>query len=377
MKSAGVLTFFRPINYGAVLQAAAMQRVLESIGYHAEVIDYRFPRIERYRRLFRPEEYWPMRKSPGHLIRRIGADILYAPARVRQKKAFDRFLRDKVRLSARTFHTRMELEEACQQYDVYVVGSDLVWNPEMAEGVDPVCFLNFVQNRADKRLVAYAPSIGLTQLEEGCLAEYERLLRNLDAISVREASAARLLQPLTEKKVEQVLDPTLLMETEGWRALMTPGSEDGRYVLSFMVEYSPLLIQLVKELADREGLTIIHFDVKQFYGHRKKRSANAAGPDEFLWLVQNAEHVVTNSFHGCAFSLLFHRDLWCIPHTQRGTRMTELLNSLGIGDRIVTEETDRTAVHAIDYGMVDERLRARRGESLRFLRKALTGKEDA
>jgi hypothetical protein len=373
MKNIGLITFYRPINHGAVLQALSLQKVLNGMGYQAELIDYRFPRIERYRRIFRPEEYRALLSHPKKVLRRVCADALYGPARIAQRRAFERFTHSWLRLSERMYTTKDALAEYCQQYDIYVVGSDLVWNPEMTEGLDSVCFLDFVQDKVNKRLISYASSIGTEQVGEQYLPLYRKMLKNFDAISVREASAVRILQPLTSTPVTHVLDPSLLTTAEDWYEMIPPIPKQNKYVLSMMLEYSPLLIRTVAELADKENLEIVHLDLKNYYGNRKTTSVYSAGPDEFLMWISGAEHVVTNSFHGCAFALIFHRELWCIPHTLRGVRMTELLNSLGLSERIVTDE--KAAIHSetIDYQAVEKRLRGRRDTSMQYLYRALEG----
>lgn len=371
MKRIGVLTFFRPINYGAVLQAYALTRTLEKeMGCFAELIDYRSARTEYYRKWFRPNEYLGLISKPSKLIKRVGSDILYSRIYSRSNRAFDRFIHDYMTVSSRVYYSEEELQTSVQEYDSYIVGSDLVWNPEMTAESSRVFFLSFVQN-PHKRCISYAASIGVKTLSSETLVQYRKWLSHLDCISVRELSAAVLLQPLTNKKVETVLDPTLLMIEEDWMHLLAPvKSLPDRYVLSFMLEYSPVLIETVKSIASERNLGIVSFDLNNYYGSYRNKRLFDAGPGEFLSLIKGASCIVTNSFHGCAFSLIFHREFYCIPHTTRGTRMIELLSAFELNEIVVTE-THEYKRKTIDYSQVDKKMDVFRQHSLCYLKSAL------
>lgn len=377
MKRVGVLTFFRPINYGAVLQAYASTRILKKkMGYSAELIDYRSARTEYYRKWFRPNEYFGLISKPSKMIKRVGSDILYSRIYSRRNHAFDRFLYDHMPISSKVYHNEEELQTSVQEYDFYIVGSDLVWNPEMTAESSRVFFLSFVQN-PHKRCISYAASIGLKMLSDETLVQYRKWLNYLDCISVREPSAAALLQPLTNKKVETVVDPTLLTTAEDWLHLLPPQKNlhDG-YVLSIMLEYSPVLIETVKRIASERNLEIVSFDLNDYYRSYQNKRVFDAGPGEFLSLVRGASCIVTNSFHGCAFSLIFHREFYCIPHTTRGTRMIELLSVLELND-IVVKEAHEYKNNTINYSRVDKKIDMLRQHSLRYLKKALGETDEA
>lgn len=371
----GVLTFFRPLNNGAVLQACATTKiVLKKMGADAELIDFRLQRIETDRALFGKKRI--LRETDAlRRIRRVLADVVRFPMNYRQRKLYDSFIKTHLQTSREIYYTQEDLTQKCQQYDAYLVGSDLVWSPLMAEGVNPVYFLNFVKGNKPK--IAYAPSIGTTQLSEEEMEKYKAYLGFLDFVSLREKSSAEQLKSITGYPVEAVLDPTLLTEEKDWQPFYRQEAMvQEPYIFAFSLEQSDLLIDTVHNLAEKAGHRVVVFGRKnkKYKGKNVIFTDSACGPAEFLNLVKHAACVVTNSFHGCAFSVIFHKEFYCIPHSERGIRMIDLLNCLGIGNRIVTS-ADRLTAEKIDYTVVDEKKQKLSESSLEFLKKAL-GREN-
>lgn len=375
MKKVGVLTFFRPINNGAVLQACAMSKiVLPKLGYTAELIDYRLERIEVDRSVFGVKRI--LRETgKAKKVRRVIADIVRFPVNYRQKKIFDAFIHQNLPVGQNVYYSEEDLEKECQEYDAYVVGSDLVWSPTMAEGVNPIYFLGFVKN--NKLRVAYAPSVGTTELSDKDIMDYKLMLSNFDAISVREESTAIQLRELTGYNIKAVLDPTLLTNSEDWNRFYSSNRIiKDEYIFAFALESSQVLIDTVNRLAKETGVMVV------VYGRENKlyKAGNVifldgkCGPAEFLNYVNNAFKVVTNSFHGCAFSIIFHKDFYCIPHTTRGIRMIDLLKSLNLDKRIVTEETNLPE-EQINYDLIEQKREKLREESLNFLKNSLDSKK--
>lgn len=371
MNKVGILTFFRPLNYGAVLQAYALSTFIKNrFGYDVELIDFRVPRVEYCRKLFRPKEYVELVGQPKQLVKRIGADLVYAKTNKRRKCHFDSFIERYLNVSKETYWSEEDLKQKARVYDVYISGSDLVWNPEMAEGVNSVFFHSYVTDNTKIKL-SYAASVGVTSLPESVLENYAKWMLNLDYVSVRERSSVDLLQSICRKTIENVLDPVLLTTEEDWAELIKGGKIiKQKYVLAFMLEYSRVLIETVKEIAAENNCQIITLDQRNYYKDSNVSLEWEADPETFLSLVKNASYVVTNSFHGCAFSLIFHKELWCIPHTTRGIRMTELLSTLDLQSRIVGKDWTYSETE-IEYELVEEKLSPLRARSVDFLIKAL------
>ncbi len=372
----GILTFFRPINNGAVLQACATNSiVLPKMGVDSELIDYRIRRIEVDRKLFGIVR---IMNEPDLIkrIRRIFADVARLPANYTQRNLYDKFIKKYLRISDQVYLSHEELIQKCQGYDAYIVGSDLVWSPLMAEGVNPTYFLDFVKGNVPK--IAYAPSIGTTNLSGREFKDYKKNLIHLDYVSVREKSAADQLGPLTEKAITTVLDPTLLTIDSEWDNFYskTPLIQED-YIFAISLEKSDKLIETVNQLAYQNNCIVVAFGRKnnKYKGRRVIFTESSCGPSEFLNLIKNAACVVSNSYHGCAFSIVFHKDFYCIPHSTRGIRMIDLLNSLGLEDRIVCENSDIKAdldnKRAINYILVERERNMLMDESYKYLQIAL------
>lgn len=372
----GILTFFRPINNGAVLQACAMNSiVLPKMGVDSELIDYRIRRIEVDRKLFGMVR---IMNEPDLVkrIRRVFADFVRLPANHMQRSLYDKFIKKYLKTSNQVYFSHEELVEKCQEYDAYIVGSDLVWSPLMAEGVNPTYFLDFVKGDVPK--IAYAPSIGATDLSGRELEEYKKNLIYLDHVSVREKSAADQLESLTEKTITTVLDPTLLTIDSEWDNFYskTPLIQ-GDYIFAISLEKSDRLIETVNQLAYQNNCIVVAFGRKnnKYKGRRVIFTESLCGPSEFLNLIKYAACVVSNSYHGCAFSIVFHKDFYCIPHSTRGIRMIDLLNSLGLEERIFCEnsniKTEFDNKRAIDYILVERERNILMDESYKYLQIAL------
>ena len=371
MKKVGIMTFFRPINNGAVLQACATSRiVLPKLGYKAEIIDYRLERIETDRSMFGIDR---VLRENGTLkkVRRVFADLIRLPVNYKQTKIFDSFIIKHLPVGSDVFYSEGDLKERCQGYDAYIVGSDLVWSPTMAEGVNPVYFLAFVDK--SKLKIAYAPSVGTTDLTDKDIRDFRSLLSNLDAISVREKSSAIQLRNLTGYDMKAVLDPTLLTDCADWDEFYDSQKlVKDKYVFAFALEASQILVDTVNCLAKEADSIVIAYGRKnKLYRARKVIFLDGeCGPSEFLNYIRNADTVVTNSFHGCAFSVVFRKEFYCIPHTTRGVRMVDLLKELNLEKRIIKNATNLPK-DKIDYKKVEQKLSILRDDSLGFLKDSL------
>ena len=255
----GVLTFFRPINHGAVYQACATSNiVLKKYADKVELIDYQLERTSYYRRLFRFSEYSKLISRPHVLFKRIITDIWFAPVRYKQRAKFDRFVEQYLHTS-KPCRSKSELEVVTVDYDVLVVGSDLVWNPEMTGGINDVFYLQFAQEYQKK--ISYAASIGTSEISKEAAKVIGHYLDTFDAISVRENTAQIILERQTVKNVTTVLDPTLLTTAQEWNEYKKPyrRQPEGKYLLVYMLELSSVLIEGAKKIAADNGFTILTY----------------------------------------------------------------------------------------------------------------------
>ena len=260
---------------------------------------------------------------------------------------------------------------------MYVAGSDQIWNPYIFQDkqFDPPFLLGFVR---EGRRIAYAPSLGVPELPEDKAEELRRFLTPFSALSVREKRGQVLLREAAGRDARVVLDPTLLLTGEDWGELAAAPKRQGPYILCYFVSDPGEAAPYALALSARTGWPIV-----QLAGTRRKIDGAAelvfdAGPREFLGLFRHASAVVTNSFHGAAFSLQFQKDFFTsMSPRERAeptfSRIYSLLSRLGCADRILGLDTTAPVDAPIDYGAVYEKLAAARADSLSYLGAAIEG----
>jgi len=366
LKKTGILTFHCADNYGAVLQAYALMKEIQNLGHEVEIIDFRPSVIVDF--------YQNKSISIRESVSRVG---LYKTARrwisykLRSKtiasrlKNFDSFRREYLSISKEKYRSFEELKGANWDFDYLVTGSDQVWNPDFFMPTGGAYFLDFGGKNVKR--VSYAPSIA-RDVEELHYEYYVDYLKNFDHISVRERSAERLLSKLTDKPITVALDPTLLLKADDWDRISSTKNAVDKYVLVYDLIKDPTTVTLANNVAKEYGLKIISYGSRRGY-HNWSRSFEGAHPKEFLALFRDAEFIVTSSFHGTAFSIIYNKPFYTVPHPVRGSRMIDLLRVLGLGSRIITNP--EISVTKIDFGEANNRLGALRARSKDFLREAL------
>ena len=196
-------------------------------------------------------------------------------------------------------------------------------------------------------------------------------IKNINYISVREETAKELIANFTNKEISVTLDPTLLLSKNDWEKIaITPNNKS--YILLYNMGNMPLTNQIAKTIAKEKKLKILEIfsgnrSLKKLYRHA---TCPTAGPREFLGLFANASYIVTSSFHGTAFSLIFNKQFVTVAHPTAGSRMRDLLAKLDLSERIVTNIND-IPYRDIDYKKVNAKLDIERQKSIAFLENAL------
>ena len=370
MLHTGLITFHFAHHYGAQLQAYATMRAIQGLGHECEIIDYRLPHTTRTNQLF---------KKSGSLrdtVSDVHTALHYAPFK-RRFDRFEAFVTQEMVLSPRQYTSFDQLNAQPPAYDVYVAGSDQIWNPYIFQNqqFDPSFLLAFVR---EGRRIAYAPSLGVPQLPEDKAAQLRDYLAPFSALSVREKRGQVLLEQMTGREARVVLDPTLLLRREDWAALAAPPKGSGPYILCYFVSDPGEAAPYALALSERTGLPIV-----QLAGARRKIPGARdlvfdAGPKEFLGLFQGASYVVTNSFHGAVFSLQFGRPFFTSMSPKERdeptfSRIYSLLSRLGCTDRVIGLDATAPVDAPMDYEAVNARLEETRADSLSYLKAALEG----
>ena len=361
---AGLVTFYHIHHYGALLQAAATERAVESLGGACEIIDYY---VNQNNDLFRKPT------GVGSAAADVHTALHYKALRDRYQR-FERFSKDHLRISGHRFESLEELRSAELPYDLILSGSDQIWNPKIfPDGrFDPVFFGAF----STRRKIAYAPSFGVPHIPEGMEEELRSYLEQFSHISVRERQGREIVKEITGKDVPVVLDPTLLLTAEQWSAMAVPPDRSGGYILCYCISKPGALAPYIQRLAEETGLPVVQLCGIRQKVHPKAACVLDAGPSEFLGLFQNASYVCTNSFHGTVFSVQFQKPFFTAVAPSElaapeSSRTFSILSRLGLTERIIGTGATAGLDDTIDWADVDRRLRAARQSSLDYLRAAL------
>lgn len=381
-KRVGIITIVKVNNYGAELQAFATQKALQYLGYEAEIIDYLFYKNPRHKAtkksapVFRlsfkiklAEWLYPKLSFVRRVLQHNTADGI-------RRQKFGQFHKDNTHFS-NEYPTIESLYEANMNYDAYIAGSDQVWNPNNYTSLDPY-FLKFAPK--DKRRISYASSFGVSELPEQTKAYYREALLGLNAVGVREENAVQLVEDVAGVKAEWVLDPTLLLEGKEW--MKYAKEVDGipeKFVLLYEITPCPYIKLLALHVAKEIDSNVVRINREAVREESDDEVVNVmdAGPAEFLWLFAHAEAVVTNSFHGTAFSLIMQKDFFVVTpaRKQNNSRQKSLLRLVGLEDRQILEGAsmpDREVI-SINYDRSRVLLAEAREKSKNYLKKAIDG----
>lgn len=344
-------------NFGSVLQAYALRRVLQGLtGGRVDILPYRpaLPEYEYFQDTSLREQY-------------------------RKKcEKFEDFRRQHLGMAQgvdRTLRTDERLAEVMRDYSACVVGSDIVWGREFS-GLDPVYFLR--QAPEGGRRIAYAASVILDRQGDTEANEiFAGYLPGFDAVSLRETSAVGSMQRFMEKELTAVLDPTLLLDGTDYEGLVIENEDmAGKpYLLSYFLTHDPAVVDYSNLVARKLGLRVIHY-FADYPGRVFAEDAGCfafAGPGEFLGYVKNAACVFTNSFHGTCFSCIYRKPFYTYTAKRAMlSRVKDMACRLGVEDRFFTDFRDLAGVTLqTDYGTFEHKLRKERADSLAFLGKAL------
>lgn len=357
MKRIGILTFHNTLNYGAHLQAYALCRYIRDLGYECDIIDYQSDSIvNSYDLRFRNHISSP--KSFLKYIMTVG-DLK------RKKSSFEKFLIPYVSHVSYFKNTAAEMAIA---YDAIVVGSDQVWNLELT-GNDKTFYLDFP---GEMKRLSYAASFGKHPLDIKGIDECKNCLKAFDGLAVREADAVSYLNEMGLTNVLQTIDPTFLLTRNQWKELLAGAGryrQKKKYVLVYAQGRPQLGMQFAENLAKREALEIIvvHSYAKKFPNAKNIRDASLT---EFLMLINDAEYVVTTSFHGMALALMLGKDLYYEEKknvNNANSRLKSLADLMNIKERALTTSEFDKKISPIDYEYVGKVIKREREKANSFL----------
>lgn len=363
----GILTFHKSENYGSALQAFALCRALKAVepSNGVEIIDYS---NERQKELY---SIFVKNSSPKNLIKNLRSFLNLAQLK-RRKRGFNEFINSKLPLSAEHFESEKQLKAHKSEYDLIICGSDQIWNPQSVDfslsffGVDFKC-----------AKASYAPSI--RDAEESDFKPYENEIRkalsDFGKISLREKRSLPVLQKYTEKPIDCVCDPTLLLDCADYNSICTNNKLPEDYIFYYSIDYNPQSVEMVKHISKATNKPVfIIFSTNKTYSvyfkgfHLAKNNA----PGDFVNLIKNASLVLSTSFHGVAFSVIYRKPFFALK--TRGytdSRINDLLNEIGLGERYIDFETYENTDYLAPVSYDEEAIMRLRSYSLNYLKDCL------
>lgn len=369
-KKVELITLQRVPNYGSVLQAYATQKIIEKNGFICEIINY-FPERMRIRSMLRriKDKNNKFKKS---LILRTIARIIILPSYLIRFSSFKKFYKN-LNMTKDEYHSNEEIITKLPVADIYCTGSDQVWNSEWNEGIDKALFLDFAPK--EKKKIAISASFGKKELSANEKDETKLLLRKYDFISLREKSGVDIIENLGIKNSVNILDPTLLLNDKEWNSIASKKYYEEDYILVYNLNRNKKIDKYAENLSKAKGLKIkyLSYQLHEFY--KKGKMYCNPSVEDFLALIKNAKYVVTDSFHGTAFSLNFKKDFIIVYPQKYSTRIQSILEILNLENRVAKNEHDLTVIeNHINYESVTAKLELERKKSLDWIKKSLEEK---
>lgn len=350
-------------NAGASLQAYALSEYLRQQGHEVEIIDYKPEYLQHYRLTGVPNpaynkpvlrEIYQILKFPGRLKERFS----------KRKKVFDDFTNQYLTVTENRYVSNEELQSQVPKADLYIAGSDQIWNPLFQNGKDPAFFLQFAPENSRK--ISYAASFAVDSLLEEDKKRMKNWLCYFDAVSVREKSGVSLLHDMGIDGM-QVCDPVFLLQRSVWEEMAIDSPHDS-YLFVYDFDNNSILQEIAGNIAEKKSLKI----VSVFPWKKADYVCKDIGPGEFIGLIRNAEVIISNSFHATAFSLIFHKEFYVLNRQEKiNTRMRDLLEDMGVEDHLISSIEDAEKAAEVAWNQVEEKMGNIVNRSEKFLEKEI------
>ena len=381
----GIVTYVKCDNYGAELQAFALQWKLNSLGFDAEVINLEKRNIDMKRnpdvilgaikQRFKNEgfkAFVSISRKFKETKKRIVDESAFKEIDAKKHLLFEKFFEEKVKHSSKYYSLDDISSTSDLDYDVYIAGSDQIWNYIHTDRLD-VYFLMFA-NKFKAKKISYAASVSIYDIPKKWRSAYKKYFENIDKISVRELHGADLVKKYSNKTAEVVLDPTFLLTKEDWqREVAKDMNIDGDYLLIYTLSGSPHIRRMAQDIAAKKNLKVVN--IKSSYSEEPNDGTihlYEIGPAEWVGLWSKAKYVVTDSFHGTAFSINFNIPFTTLvnPNSMMNSRVLSILKITNLESRIVYDTLSgnlKPASIDVDFKESNEILRMWKEKSLNFL----------
>lgn len=371
MKKIAILTQPLHTNYGGTLQAYALQKVVNAMDADVVTLNYQWKQRSFFRLIL------SILKS--HLLNRVEKFPFFLKEKIVREKYHTEFIEKNINRSEILLSENDLLKHFNESnYDAVIVGSDQVWRVEYSPNINNF-FLNFVDDTTKK--IAYAGSFGIDewQFSSEKTAQIKKWLEKFDAISVREDSAVTLFKKHLGLDVKHVLDPTLLLSKNDYEQLIEIKPKFNNKIFTYMLDNSDQKISIITKISDKLGLETFKKQPEKIY----KTEFFVKNEEEYVypkiedWLssFRDSSFIITDSFHGTVFSIIFNKPFIAIANSERGSaRFTSLLRKFNLESRLITnyEDFDESLIDEdIDFDEVNKQLYILRESSINFINNAL------
>ena len=398
----GIVTlYYKSLNYGGNLQAWALCQYLNANGYDAEQIQYKniattyrkkvggnsfdngtkqTSKVATVLRLIKDEGIIGGIKSIIKILKvkkdekRRADDAKKTDFQNKKEQAFREFNEQKIPHS-RAVYDDANIEKCVEDYDVFIAGSDQVWNMQW---YSPTFFLEFVSPY--KKKISYAASMAMNGLSDAEEEKVGLLLKDYFAISVREGKTKELLEGICSSKIEQVVDPVLLLRKEDWDEICAERVVPDRYLFCYFLGTNKKERALAKKFAKKNKLKLVHipFGVGDDCNFGDRRLIDVT-PEQFISLIKYAEYIFTDSFHATAFSHIYQKQYFIFNRSEKGemsSRITDITDLFETTERFCAGKERENykyicSLLPIDYNRRCEKFEKRKQESIEFLQKNL------
>ena len=372
MKKAYILTFFYSTNYGSKLQATALGKQLESMGYEVRFIKtfWDIPYLLKHPSL--------MYTRVQNLIHRKETQDFFNSEEYEitpeRQKRIDQYNKDYLKFV--TVKKHAQWKEILKDNPVFIAGSDIIWQPAL--GYPDKYFLDFAYYTGCKR-ISYASSVGAKKLPAKYRKYYKKYLESFDAISVRENATIKLFKGIVNKKIVKVIDPTLLVDRKTWdeigdQAKLPKTIKKDNYILCYFVMNDERYWEYVRKAAAEENAQIVVLPMHKQDESQPYTIITDGTPSEFIELIRNAKFVITDSFHASVFSFLYDKELYILRRARQDEdeKFNDLLTRYEMKERMVTDESAFTRKTEFSYENGKKVLEKERAFARDYLDKALS-----
>lgn len=377
----GILTFHRAHNYGAVLQAYALKTVVEKTGAEVEIIDY-WPYYHMIKYDYFPYSYLILKNLRGYKKIKYLISSLFFFGRLvfnfygytKRYYGFKTFIRKYLKIKNKRINSQ-KFKNISADYSIVFYGSDQIWrheNNDIYAGYDEVYFGSFLSGIPKK--VAYGASMGKVDDNADFKIFLINKLKNFNSISVREKELQLLLKKIGYTSTI-VLDPTLLLTRDDWDKIGESGSTQpkNKYIFFYHLNYCDEAVKVVENIRLKYNFEVIEIRSKFQFTNTGERFRNqSASPGDFISLIKNAEFVVTTSYHGMIFSIIYEKQFYILGLRDTASRALSLLSLLGIAGRYLEDNTTPNFMESISYQHVNKILVNEKQNSMDFIKQALS-----